>query len=278
MSKGFVIFADNSDVDYVRQAYALALSIKLSQPEHLNNVSLITSNDVPKPYQKVFDKIVPIPWYEKSESRYKSEHRWKIYHASPYEETVVLDSDMLVLKNIENFWKIFERHAVYYTSAVIDYRGNIVKSDYYRKAFTGNNLPNFYSALHYFKKSEISKNFYTWMELISNNWELFYGKYVSNHYPGFASMDVTAALTSKILTEKNEFTSNDSTISFVHMKPMIQGWKDPVNEWMKAVGVYFDKDCNLKIGNFNQNQIVHYVDQEFLSGSIIDKLERKVQI
>jgi hypothetical protein len=278
MSRGFVIFADNSEIDYVRQAYALALSIKLTQPEYLNAVSLITSDEVPTRYRSVFDKIVEIPWYEKTQSRYKTEHRWKIYHASPYEETVVLDADMLVLKDIQNYWKIFEKHKVYYSSTVLDYRGNVANNDYYRKAFTGNNLPNFYSALHYFNKSEMSKNFYAWVELISNNWELFYGKYVSEHYPGMSSMDITAALTSKILTEKNEFTSVNPTISFVHMKPMLQGWREPKAEWMQAVGIYFDRDCNLKIGNFTQNQIVHYVDQEFLTDDIIDKLERKLQI
>jgi len=278
MSKGFVIFADNSEIDYVKEAYALALSIKMTQPEHLNNVSLITSNDVPARYQKVFDKIVSIPWYEKSSSRYKTEHRWKIYHASPYEETIVLDSDMLILKNIENHWKFFEKYSLYYTSTIIDYRGNPIKSDYYRKAFTGNNLPDLYSALHYFRKSDISKNFYAWVEMIVNNWELFYGKYVSNHYPENPSMDITAALASKILTESNEFTSNSDLVRFVHMKPMIQGWKTPKMNWLDAVGVYFDDECNLKIGNFNQNEIFHYVEHDFLSDDILYNLERKMQI
>ena len=42
MSKGFLVLAQNSDVDYVRQAYALALSIKATQPT-INNISIITN-------------------------------------------------------------------------------------------------------------------------------------------------------------------------------------------------------------------------------------------
>ena len=39
MSKGYLIFAQNNEtVDYVRQAYALALSIKFTQP-NINSVS-----------------------------------------------------------------------------------------------------------------------------------------------------------------------------------------------------------------------------------------------
>jgi hypothetical protein len=47
VSKGFVVVAQNTDnVDYVRQAYALALSIKYSQTV-VNNISIITNDIVP---------------------------------------------------------------------------------------------------------------------------------------------------------------------------------------------------------------------------------------
>jgi hypothetical protein len=51
VSKGFLIFAQNTDtVDYVHQAYALALSIKYSQ-NSINSVSLVTSSKIPKKYK-----------------------------------------------------------------------------------------------------------------------------------------------------------------------------------------------------------------------------------
>ena len=45
MSKGFLVLAQNSDVDYVRQAYALALSIKATQP-NINNISIVISGGI----------------------------------------------------------------------------------------------------------------------------------------------------------------------------------------------------------------------------------------
>ena len=40
MTQGFLVIAQNSDVNYVRQAYALALSIKATQPT-INNISIV---------------------------------------------------------------------------------------------------------------------------------------------------------------------------------------------------------------------------------------------
>jgi hypothetical protein len=277
MTKGFVVLAQNTDtIDYVRQAYALALSIKLTQST-VSNISIITNDVVPKEYKSVFDNIIEIPWGDSSvDSRFKVENRWKIYHASPYIQTIVLDTDMLVLDDLSNYWETFENYEVYYTSKVVDYRNKSNTSDYYRKAFTANNLPNLYSGLHYFKKSEFAKEFYTWVELISNNWELFYGKYVSEHYPDRASMDITAALAARIMDAEYKITNyKHDPVTFTHMKSRIQGWTTPSDSWLQSVAVYFDEACALKIANFQQQGVFHYTEKEFLTDKIISKLENK---
>jgi hypothetical protein len=101
VSKGFVVLAQNNkNVDYIKQAYALALSIKATQTT-FTNISLVTNNRVPKKYKSVFDKIIPIPWNDDAKkTQWKVENRWKLYHASPYYETIVLDADMLMLADI----------------------------------------------------------------------------------------------------------------------------------------------------------------------------------
>jgi hypothetical protein len=273
MSKGYVILAEGKE--YIRQAYALALSIKSTQ-HIINNVSLVTNDVVEDEYIRAFDKIIPIPWISKTDdSMFKVEHRWKLYHVTPYEETVVLDADMLMLSDISHFWDEFSKHDVYYTSKVYTYRGNLITDDFYRKAFTQNNLPNLYSALHYFKKREFSKEFYGWVELITNNWSLFYGKYVSESYPSQPSMDITAALAAKIMDCSNTITNyNRDPVSFVHMKPMIQGWKAPLEKWTTTVGTYYDETAQLKIGNYAQYGVFHYTENEFLTDDIINKLEK----
>lgn len=279
MSKGFILLAENTDIDYVSMATTLAMSIKNSQPSELSNVSLITDDKVPEKYRKLFDHIIPVPWKSNNKTRYSVDNRWKIYHASPYEENISLDVDMLVLSDLKFFWKTFENYKIYFTSKVVDYRNNIIKDEYYRKSFIANNLPNFYSALHYFHKSEDAKEFYSWIELVTNNWELFYGKFVSEFYPDKPSMDITNAIVGKILSEQNKFSGTIfDPVKFVHMKPMIQGWASPPTEWNSAVGTYFNDKCELKIGNFKQEGVFHYVEKSFLKDFIIKKLEKRLGI
>ena len=104
-TKGYLILAqNNSSNDYLRMAYVLALSIKTSQQE-VTAVSLITDvpDAVPYHYREVFDHIIEIPWYDDAlQSEWKIENRWKIYHITPYDETVLLDADMLFLTNVDN--------------------------------------------------------------------------------------------------------------------------------------------------------------------------------
>lgn len=274
MSKGFIVLAQNTNrYDYVRMAYALALSLHLSQISE-TKISIVTNDKLTKEQAKVFDQIIPIPWLTDMETPWKVENRWKLYHISPYEETIVLDTDMLVFKDLSAYWDTFSNYDIYFTSKVVDYRGNLITSDYYRKAFTANNLPNLYTGLHYFKKSNDAKSFYEWLELITNNWELFYGKYVSEFYPEQPSMDVTAALVAKILGCEHLVTNYKSDpVKFVHMKPMVQGWRTPTEFWRQAVGVYFDDKCRLKIGNYQQNDIFHYTEKEFLTNQIVSQME-----
>ena len=275
MTKGYVVLAQNTDtIDYVRQAYALALSLKLSQ-KSVPNISIITDDIVPEEYKSVFENIIPIPWGDAAiNSRFKVENRWKIYHASPYDQTVVLDTDMLVLDDLSSFWNTFEHYDVYYTGKVSDYRNKTVTSDYYRKAFTANQLPNLYSGLHYFKKGEFAKEFYSWVEVITNNWEMFYGHFVSEHYPERASMDITAALAAKVMDVAEQVTNTKhDPVTFVHMKSRIQGWTEPTDSWMQSVAVYFDDECELKIANYRQQGVFHYTEKDFLTDKIVSKLE-----
>ena len=65
----FIIAQNNQEHDYVRMAYALALSIVAKSPKQ--KVSLITNDTVDESYKKVFDQIIPIPWDDSaSKSKY----------------------------------------------------------------------------------------------------------------------------------------------------------------------------------------------------------------
>ena len=271
MNRGIVVLAQNSKkINYVLQACLLAMSLKVTNPDE--KISIITNNRVPKDYKPLFDKIIRIPWGDAAvKSDWKVENRWKIYHVTPYDETIVLDTDMLVLQNIESWWNFLSKYDLYFTSRVETYRGETVVSDYYRKTFTVNKLPNLYSGLYYFKKCNKSYEFFKWVELVTNNWEMFYGKFTPKNYNNWLSFDITAAIVTKILNIENEITNKKAMIpTFTHMKSKVQGWIDPTDRWQDAVGVYFSKDCRLKIGNHQQSGIFHYTEKDFITDEILE--------
>lgn len=273
MNRGFCLLAqNNSKTDYVRQAYALALSLHRYNKDQ--KISLITNDPVPQKWQKVFDKIVPIPWTDSAaDSEWKIENRWKVYHASPYDETIVLEADMLITSNIEHWWTELSKRDLFFVSNVYTYRDELVISNHYRKTFVANELPNLYSALHYFKKGKTSKEFYALLEVIVNNWALFYSKYASEEYQKWCSIDLCAAIASKILGNKQEITDPNSYITFVHMKPRVQKWQIAPEFWTKAIGKYYTDEGKLFLGNYLQTKVLHYVEDEFLTDNIIEKLE-----
>ena len=277
MTKGIVLIAQNSEYDYVEQACALAMSIRATND---TKVCLLTNDTVPSRYVDLFDVIKEIPWEDDSKDMsWKVANRWKLYHASPYDETIVMDTDMLVLQNLDSWWKFLSNYEVFYTSKVYTYRGDEVNDTYYRKTYIANNLPNVYAGFHYFKKCDFAKEFYTMLELVMNNWQLFYGKYASKEYQNWLSVDTSTAIVTKILDCEDRITNKKVSFpSFTHMKPRIQGWYNPSETWRSRVGAYLTDDLQLKIGNHQQQGIFHYTEKEFLDQSKIQKYERYLNV
>ncbi len=278
-TRGILVLAQNSStVDYVEQACLLAMSLKVTNPTTL--ISVVTNDSVPDEYAHLFDKIIPIPFNDDATDKsWKVENRWKLYHATPYDQTMVLDTDMLVLQDISSWWDFLSNYKIFFTSKVFTYRGEVVTSNYYRKTFTANNLPNLYSGLHYFEKSEQALEFYKWLELVMQNWELFYGQYAKEHYPGRLSVDVSAAIVAKILDCDNEITNKYVSVpTFTHMKPHAQNWDKPTDKWQDCLGVYINRNCEIKLGNFVQSGILHYTEDDFVTPEIIERYRNYLHV
>lgn len=268
MTKGYVILAQNSSHgDYVKMAYVLALSIKATQTT-INSVSLITDvvDAVPHHYRAVFDHVIEIPWYDDAyNSDWKIENRWKLYHVTPYDETVVLDADMLALTDISHWWKyLSQNHEICFVDKPITYRNELITETYYRKAFVENQLPNFYSAFMYFKKSDLASRYWKLVELISKDWQTFYARYLTEFRPNRLSMDVTFALAAKIM-DIQHLATPPAHITFVHMKGKCQNWKLSADDWRDYAAAYLDKQGNLKVGNYSQIGLFHYTEKQFVS-------------
>jgi hypothetical protein len=275
VSKGFLVLAENSKAgNYVEQAYALALSIKHSQRE-VTSISIITNDAVPKKYQHVFDHIIPIPWYDATRvSKYKAENRWKFIHVSPYEETIVLDTDMLFLDDIGDWWNYLSNHDIKFCNRIKNYKLETIEQDLiHRRVFVENKLTNPYFACHYFKKSTKAFEFYKTLEFVSNNWEWCYNKFAPVYYQDWLSMDLAAAIAVEITGQYENVIDNVSPLEFVHMKTGIQGWDTATISWQDAVPFLLNSRGELVVGNIKQPKLFHYVEKSFLSKKILSRLE-----
>lgn len=275
VSKGFLVVAQNTDSDdFVRQAYLLALSIKFSQHD-VKNISIITNDRVSGKYKKVFDNIIPIPFGDQSNnSRFRAENRWKVYHATPYDETIVLDTDMIFTEDVSAWWDYCSNYDIKFCSRIKNYKlETIVEDSVHRKTFLANSLPNPYYALHYFKKSDSSHEFYKTLEFVCNNWEWCWGKFAPEEYQNWLSMDLATAVTIEMLGLNETAIDVCSPLEFVHMKSAVQGWPMIPDKWTDAVPCVLNSKGDFIIGNIKQSKLFHYVEKHFANDYIEARLE-----
>ena len=275
--RGYLVFAqNNSTVDYVKIAYGLALSLRASQRDHgFLSIVVTPGTIVPDHYREVFDEVIDVPWHDAAKnSEWKLENEWKAFHATPYRETIKLDADMLFPTDITPWWDILARQDMWMATEVETYRGDVVDSDFYRKIFTSNDLPNVYTAFTYFKAVPHVQEFFDFCGTIYDNWEKFSWDYLDETRPDTASTDVVFALAAKLMGRIDEVTSSQPIPRFVHMKTRLQGWPDDLSEdWRLHISMAVSNDGQLKIGRYNQVLPVHYQIKEVLTDQLISRYE-----
>ena len=273
MNFGYLIFVAKHDtIDYAQLAYALALSIKNTQKEGYDKVAIVI--DDPSELDRftskwVFDHII-----EWNQETFWDGRSW-MDQLTPFEHTVCLDSDMLFFRDYSHWIDYFiENTELYVANKSYTYRGEIVKDEYYRRAFERNNLPNLYSFYTFFKKdSELAKEFFTLGRYIIKNPTEFSNSFLSTYKPKIVGTDEAFALSADILGIADDVSYELDFPRVVHMKPMIQNWPWPANAWSDHVGFYLNRKGELKIGNYQQHDIVHYVEKDKINTEMINILE-----
>jgi hypothetical protein len=272
MNKGFLTIAQNGEHDYVKMAYLLAMSLKTSQ-EKYNKLSVIVNEneEIPEKYLKLFDNII---YVEKPDSEWKIQNKWRYYGLTPYDETIVLDCDMLFFNDISTWWKCLEDKTLEFTTKTINYRGNEITSTYYRKTFESNNLPNLHTALFYFKKTKQNEYYFRLVKMIFENWEEFYK--LLKDPPKFLSGDVAYALAAKVWFNRKW----DNFLKFTHMRSRLQD-DDLFDEWNQSLPSFFtnyNKKPELKVNNFNQIYPFHYIQKDFITDEVIEFYEDTLRL
>lgn len=260
MHKGYLVLAQGN---YTAHAELLATSIKKTQSE-ITNISVITNQSIDK---KLFDHVIPIKQDLSGDAAWKIHNRVQFYDLSPYDETVILDADMLFLSDVSHWWRNMSQYNLLLTSRVQTYRKEWVTTSPYRLAFRENKLPDVYSGFAYFKKCELAKEFFDLCKVIVTNWPIFVQKYTpfeTQHHP---SLDLAMSMAVHILGCESQVTSNRAYPTFTHMKSGCQNWKRYTENWNDMILTYISKG-KIKIGAFEQSGILHYVNKNFITDEI----------
>lgn len=285
MTQGYIAIVQNTpEVNYLEQAYALALSLKNTQ-SIVDNLTILvddaTKKLVTSKHKAVFDNVVEIPWKDEAESEtWKVNNKWKVYYATPYDETVLLDTDMIFTTDVSHWWPVLGQKDFWSATKVKTFRNETITSDVFRKTFTENELPNIYNAFMYFRKSDVSSEIFKLAEIIFQNWERFYHIYLPKSRPRHVSGDVVFALAIKILGYEHLTTREniDSLPTFVHMKGELQGVNTITSDWSSQLSSILVSPDNLIVGNFKQTVPFHYVDKAWLTDRTIRTLEQGLGI
>ena len=271
MNFGYLIFvADHPNVDYMKLAYAAALSIKNTQKEGYDRVALVVNNkslldNLKSPW--VFDRVI-----EWKEQKHWDGRSW-MDQLTPWEYTVCIDADMLFLRDYSHWIDYFiENTELYIANKAYTYRGEVITNNAYRKAFTKNNLPNLYSMWTFFKKNAAKEFFQLAREIFINPQE-FKNLYLNNHIPKVIGTDEAFALSAKLLDIDSELAYPLEFPRLVHLKPLVQNWPWDAERVTDQVGFYLKSNGELKIGNYRQSDIVHYVEKDIITDEFISMLE-----
>lgn len=273
MNFGYLLICkQNADVDYIKLAYALALSIKNTQKQGYDKVALVLEDrSLVETLNSswVFDEIIEHPLPEGWDGRSYMDK------LTPWDNTICLDSDMLFVRDYSQWVDYFiDNCELYVPNKAYTYRGEEITQDYYRKTFTANELPNLYSFYTFFKKdSGIAADFFELQRKIIENKNEFSNLFLANRKPKVVGTDEAFALACKILDLEDEISYDLDFPRIVHLKPMVQNWPWPANKVSDHIGFYLNKKAELKIGNFQQYDVVHYVEKELITVELISMLE-----
>jgi hypothetical protein len=242
MSRGFVIMAQGDD--YVKCATALELSIKRVMPNA--NVTIITTDMLPYGDQA-------------ANSDWKLQNDWQVYEASPYDETIKLEADMIIPRSIEHWFNVFKSRDLVVCDKIRNFKGELSKVRTYRRFIDDNNLPDCYNAITYFKKSDTARRFFGIVRDVFENWSEYKAILKCNPQEE-ATTDWAYSLAAHIIGKENVIMPGFDELSMIHMKQFVNGL--PIEDWTTI----FIHECSLdtiRINTFPQTHPFHYHIKSF---------------
>lgn len=254
--QGYLILAqNNSTVDYVACARALAYNLKQVDPDCC--VCLLT-DDIANSDQ-IFDYTKIFPFGDQCQDLdWKLKNDWQCFYASPFRRTIKLEADMLIPRSISYWFDICKDRDLAVTIGARNYHNQLASERTYRQVFDANNLPDVYNAITYWRLSEKAKTFFDTVRMIFENWqEAMSGIRYGTDQP--INTDLAYALAIRLL-DPEQFILPGSIPGMIHMKQTLNALES--ENWTRELVWEFGKD-SFRINTVEQMWPVHYHIKEF---------------
>ena len=192
MSKGTLLFArNNSTIDYIKQAVFCAKRIK----EYLNVPVSIATDSVDYLNQtfdnSIFDHIIPLEYTNERNSRkyhdgtlsnkfltFKNSLRSKSYELSPYDETLVLDTDYVICNDIlKNCFDSYNNLMLFKEAYDIANFRDTKEFNF----ISDKGIKFYWATVIFFRKTEETKIFFDLVDHIYDHWEHYRKLYQINN-------------------------------------------------------------------------------------------------
>lgn len=271
MNFGYLIIVSHSpNADYHTMAEVLALSIKRTQKKGYDNVAIVT--DDKNQFHRlennwIYDRVI---FWDKE--KHWDGRSW-MDQLTPFDNTICLDADMIFTRDYSQ-WVDYacSCHDLLIAHGAFTYKNTRITSDFYRKIFTTNNLPDVYSAYTFWKSNNsVVKEFFSLARYILKNPNEFSNLFLDKKHNFVLGTDEAFSLSAKLLGIENEIISKTSFPRIVHMKPRLQQCEELGEKWSNRLSFNIDEDLNVRIDNFLQENILHYVEKDIVNRDTVDK-------
>ena len=179
MSRGVVLFAfNNKAINYVEQAEFCCKKIQ----KHLQlPVTIVTADKVPN--KDLFDKIIVIPKEEnqtrnfydgdtKQKAFWNNKSRTSAYDLSPYDETIVMDTDFIVQNDL--LLKVFGKghdFLINQEAQHLDFESNMTDE---MKYISDSGIKMCWATVFYFQKCDRVRRLFTLINHIKDHLSLIH--------------------------------------------------------------------------------------------------------
>lgn len=229
---------------YVKCATTLEANIKQLMPDA--NVTIIATDMLP------WGDVAP-------DTDWKLANDWQVYEASPYDETIKLEADMYIPRDISHWWDILGQQDFVVSTTIRNFKGEISDIRAYRRFIDDNKLPDVYNAITYFKKSDTAARFYLIVKDIFDNWEE-YKQFLQCNPQEPVSTDWAYAIACHIIGVENTTMPGFTEMSMTHMKQFINGL--PTEDWTDTL-VYECLPNLIRVNSVPQQYPFHYHIKNF---------------